>query len=214
MRERGAASQYLSMNTIYCLTCLLTECSQQNVSALDVKQGPSTRPKAGPLARSLAKSEEPCHDLHVCYTGKAPNAWHRRGTQKTGNTYNQPKRPSTDTHRPSTKHYRKGSQGVKAHNTNQHSSRARLQHRDHAPSSPSPNRFITGSSQPTQPLRSAGGLSRTTPQTPPASARTRSSPLRLGGPSSGVADGQPRAHGLLLRRGRGAGGRDERCMCN
>ena len=151
MRERGAASQYLSMNTIYCLTCLLTECSQQNVSALDVKQGPSTRPKAGPLARSLAKSEEPCHDLHVCYTGKAPNAWHRRGTQKTGNTYNQPNRPSTDTHRPSTKHYRKGSPGVKTHDTNQNCSRARLQHSNHPPSSPSPNRFITGSSQPSQP---------------------------------------------------------------
>ena len=23
----------------------------------------------------------------VCYTEKAPSAWHRRGTQKTGNTY-------------------------------------------------------------------------------------------------------------------------------
>ena len=29
-----------------------------------------------------------------CYTEKAPNAWHRRGTQKTRNTYNQPNRPS------------------------------------------------------------------------------------------------------------------------
>ena len=26
---------------------------------------------------------------------KAPNAWHRQGTQKTGNIYSQPKRPST-----------------------------------------------------------------------------------------------------------------------
>ena len=88
----------------------------------------------------------------VCYTEKAPNAWHRRGTQKTGNTYNQPKRPSTGTtHRPSTRHYRKGSPGVKTHNTNQHSIRARLQHSNHPPSLPTPNRVITRSSQPTQP---------------------------------------------------------------
>ena len=30
--------------------------------------------------------------LGVCYTEKAPNAWQRRGTQKTRNTYNQPNR--------------------------------------------------------------------------------------------------------------------------
>ena len=54
------------------------------------------------------------------------------------------------------------------------------------------------------PLRSTGGLSRTTSQTPPASAGTPSAP-HLGGPLSGVADGQPRAHGLPLRRGRGEG---------
>ena len=43
-------------------------------------------------------------------------AWHRQGTHKTGSTYNQPKRPSTGTtHRPSTRHYRKGSPGVKPH---------------------------------------------------------------------------------------------------
>ena len=62
----------------------------------------------------------------VCHTEKAQNAWHRRGTQKTGKTDNQPHRPlppaghvhlvwmppSTDTaHRPSTKHYRKGCPG-------------------------------------------------------------------------------------------------------
>ena len=58
----------------------------------------------------------------MCYTENAPNAWHRRRTQKTGNTYNQPNRPSTDTtHRPSTKQYRKGSPAVKTHNTHQHS---------------------------------------------------------------------------------------------
>ena len=36
------------------------------------------------------------------YTEKASNAWHRRGTQKTGNTYNQPSRP--DRHTSQTKH--------------------------------------------------------------------------------------------------------------
>ena len=33
----------------------------------------------------------------VCYTEKAPNAWQRRGTQKTRNTYNQPNRPNRQT---------------------------------------------------------------------------------------------------------------------
>ena len=32
-----------------------------------------------------------------CYTEKAPNAWQRRGTQKTRNTYNQPNRPTRQT---------------------------------------------------------------------------------------------------------------------
>ena len=91
---------------------------------------------------------------YACYTEKAPNAWNRRGTPnlKTGNTYYQPKRPSTGTtHRPSTRHYEKGGPGVKTHNTNQHSSRARLLHSNQPPSSPTPNRVTTTSSQPTQP---------------------------------------------------------------
>ena len=50
-----------------------------------------------------------------------------------------------------------------------------------------------------------GGLSRATLQAPPTSAGTRTAPPRLGGLSSGVADGQPRAHGLLLSKGRGRG---------
>ena len=32
----------------------------------------------------------------MCYTEKAPNAWQRRGTQKTRNTYNQPKETECD----------------------------------------------------------------------------------------------------------------------
>ena len=33
----------------------------------------------------------------MCYTEKAPNAWQRRGTQKTRNTCNQPNRPNRQT---------------------------------------------------------------------------------------------------------------------
>ena len=33
----------------------------------------------------------------MCYTEKAPNAWQRRGTQKTRNIYNQPNRPNRQT---------------------------------------------------------------------------------------------------------------------
>ena len=116
-----------------------------------------------------AAQEGPVHHIHsqMCYTEKAPNAWHPQGTPKTGNIYNQPKQPSTGTtHRPSTRHYRKGSPGGMTHNTNQHSSRARLQHSNHAPSLPTP----TGS--PPDPLSQR----RTKTQTPPASAGTRSAP--------------------------------------
>ena len=101
-----------------------------------------------------AAQEGPVHHIHsqMCYTEKAPNAWHPQGTPKTGNIYNQPKQPSTGTtHRPSTRHYRKGSPGVKTHNNNQHSSRACLQQSNHTPSLPTPNRVTTRSSQPTHP---------------------------------------------------------------
>ena len=36
------------------------------------------------------------HQCEGCYAEKAPNVSHRQGTQKTGNTCNQPKRLSTD----------------------------------------------------------------------------------------------------------------------
>ena len=42
------------------------------------------------------------YSCDTCYTEKAPNAWQRRGTQKTRNTYNQPNRPNQQTAR--TKH--------------------------------------------------------------------------------------------------------------
>ena len=137
-----------------------------------------------------------------CYTEKAPNAWHRRGTPNTGNTYHQPKRPSTGTtHRPRTRHYLKGIPGVRKHRTNQHSSRARLNHSNHPPSSPTPNRVITRSSQPTQPLRSTGGLSRTTTQNAP----------RLSGDTPGGAHSQEwlmdsQGRTASLWRGEGGGG--------
>ena len=87
--------------------------------------------------------------LRVCYTEKAPNAWHHQGTQKTGDTY---KRPSLGTTpRPSTRHHRKTSPRAKPHNTNQHSSRARLQHSNLPPSlqTPGRGRVSARSSQPT-----------------------------------------------------------------
>ena len=85
--------------------------------------------------RNQAKGLEVWADADVSYTEKAPNAWHRRGTQKTGNAYNQPQCPATGTtHRQSTRHYLKGSPGVNTHNINQHSSRARLHHSDPPPS--------------------------------------------------------------------------------
>ena len=63
--------------------------------------------------------------------------------RKPRNIYNEPKQLSTgSTQRPSTTHYRKGSPGVKPHNTNQHSSHARLQHSNHPPSLPAPNRAM------------------------------------------------------------------------
>ena len=55
------------------------------------------------------------------------------------------------------------------------------------------------------PMRSTGGLSHATTQTPPAPAGIRGAP-RLGGSLSGGADGQPRTHGQPLGRGRGEGG--------
>ena len=152
----------------------------------------------------------------LCYTKKAPNAWHRRGTSKTGNTYHRPQQLSTGTtHRPSTRHVLKGSPGVKTHNTNQHSRRARLHHSNHPSSLPTPDSVTTRSSQPKQPLRSTGGLSRITiiyiyiyiynTERPPPQRGHAAPPPAWGGPFSGVADGQPRAHGQPLERGRGGG---------
>ena len=51
----------------------------------------------------------------------------------------------------SSRHHRKGTPRVKSHNTNQHSSRARLHHRKLPPSLCTPSRVIARSSQSTQP---------------------------------------------------------------
>ena len=105
------------------------------------------------------------------------------------------------------------------HNINYHSSRARFStattHHHHPhPTGSSPKPFSQRS-----PLRSPGAiqagclsrraephntldptrLSGDTQRPPPP-------PPAWGGPSSGVADGQPRAHGVLLSKGRGRGG--------
>ena len=46
----------------------------------------------------------------LCYTEEASITWHHQGTQKTGNTYCQHKRPPVGTtHRPSIRHHREGS---------------------------------------------------------------------------------------------------------
>ena len=113
---------------------------------------------------------------------------------KTGNTYNQPNRPSSDTlRRPSTKHYRKGSPGVTTPTTT-----AAV----HASAHQQQPAIITLTQQGHHHILSAneaccskaqeqytGGLSWSTPQTPPTSARTHSAPP----PSPG---------GAIIRSGR------------
>ena len=58
-------------------------------------RNPTARTTSGtlPLGRFI-----PMHPRQVWYTEKAPNAWHRRGTQKTRNTYKQPNRPNRHTY--------------------------------------------------------------------------------------------------------------------
>ena len=57
--------------------------------------------QTGFFTRRRSKLQRPCTvttttmgTTTCCYTEKAPNAWQRRGTQKTRNTYNQPNRPN------------------------------------------------------------------------------------------------------------------------
>ena len=110
---------------------------------------------------------------------------------------------TTDTsHRPSTWHYRKRNPGVKTHNTNQHSCRARLQHSHHPPLVPTRNWVIIISSQSMQPAaKHMRAEPHYTTDITRLSGDTQRPPPPAWGPSSGMADGQPKAHGLLLRRG-------------
>ena len=96
------------------------------------------------------------------------------------------------------------------HNTNYQSSRARFsttsRHHHPHPTGSSPDHLSQRS-----PLRSLGAIHRRaephyTTDTAHLSGDTQRPP-HLGGPSSGVADGQPRAHGLPLNKGRGRGER-------
>ena len=101
------------------------------------------------------------------------------------------------------------------HKTNYHSSCAcftttATRHHHPHPTGSSPDPLSQRS-----PLRSLGALHRRaephhTTDTTHLSGDTQRPP-HLGGPSSGVADGQPRAHGLLLSKGRwrGEGGGGE-----
>ena len=99
-----------------------------------------------------------------CYTEEAPNAWHRRGTQRTAITYNQPNRP--DQHTSQTKHQAlsKGQPGrrITPINTaaNQHSSCAcfsttTTHHHHPHPTGSSPDPLSQRS-----PLRSLGAIHR------------------------------------------------------
>ena len=65
------------------------------------------------LTKSTATLPDGCTptDFLRCYTEKAPNSWHRRGTQKTGNTYNQPKRPGRHTSQTKHQALSKGQEG-------------------------------------------------------------------------------------------------------
>ena len=153
-----------------------------------------------------------------CYTEKAPNAWQRRGTQNTRNTYNQPNRPNRQTSQTKHQALPKGQPGRRItpiHTAAVHASA--LQQPTISTHTRQGHHQIFQPTQPAAKLRSStGGLveqagwlrRRAEPhntidttrlsgdaQRPPAPAS--------GGPSSGVADGQPRAHSVLLSKGRG-----------
>ena len=82
--------------------------------------------------------------LVVCYTGKAPNAWQRRGTQKTRNTYNQPNRSNQQTSQTKHQALPKGQPGRRITPITQQP--CTLQHNNNPPSAPTPDRVITRSS--------------------------------------------------------------------
>ena len=128
-----------------------------------------------PLNQKIHCESHASRDKRVmfgCYTEKAPSAWRRQGTQKTENTYNQHKRPPIGTtHRPSTRHHRKGRPRFYLHNTNQLSSPVPVhvsssvtsRHHYAHPAGSSPDPLSQRS-----PMRSAGRVSHTTTQTPSA----------------------------------------------
>ena len=99
-----------------------------------------------------------CTRCQLCYTEKAPNAWQRRGTQKTRNTYNQPNRPNRQTSQTKHQALPKVQPGRCITPTQQPCTR---QH-NNPPSAPTPDRVITRSFQPTQPAAkprsNTGGL--------------------------------------------------------
>ena len=148
---------------------------------------------------------------------KALKAWRRRGTQKTGHTYNQPNRP--DQHTSQTEHQAlsKGQPGRRITPSTTAAVHASAQqqptivthtyviiHTYLHPTGSSPDPLSHRS-----PLRSLGALHRRaephyTTDTTHLSGDTQRPPPP-GGPSSGVADGQPRAHGVLLSKGGGGG---------
>ena len=147
-------------------------------------------------------------------------ACHRQGRRKTGNTYNQHKQPPIGTtNRSSTRHHGKGSPRVKLYDTNQHSSRARLQHSNPPPSAAcTPSRGIDRASQQTQanakPSRAELYYNTATPHTsgdtrhpPPWGAMIRRNlwTAKDARPSSGEGKGGREEGGGVVEEGAGQG---------
>ena len=164
-------------------------------------------------------------DVQVkCFTEKAPNTWHRQGTQKTGNTYNQYNRlPVGTIVNSQTKHQAPSKGQTKGRITPtstaaMHSSIPATSCHSHAhPAGSSPDPLGRRS-----PMRSTGGLSHTTTQTPPAPAGTCCAPAsgarymqelvdrqertasRWGGEGENGGRGGVKEEGAGRRRGSGA----------
>ena len=88
--------------------------------------------------------------LLLCYTENAPNTWHRQGTQRqrtpTINTSDRQYAQLTDQAPGASERA-----AQESHNTNQHSSHARLHHSNLLPLLRTPSRVIARPSRPTQP---------------------------------------------------------------
>ena len=113
----------------------------------------------------------------VCYMEKAPNAWHRQGTQKTRNTYNQPNRPNQQTSQTMHQVLSKGQPGRRITPINTAAVHASAQPTIITRTQRGHHQILSANAARCEAKEQyTGGLSRTTPQTPPTSAGTRSAP--------------------------------------